>query len=982
MSPFHPRPLAALAILAVGLAALPADARRPEPPAPVAVTATAAWPPSTDLVVGEVVTGGAAASDEWIELHGRGPNAAALAGLELLYVSASGSSVAQRVAWTEGVLLPGESLLLANGEGVWASIAERTWTGGLAAAGGSVVLRVIGGPVIDALSWGTAANPFLEGFPAPAPPARSSVERLAEGAARNGRDTNDNLADTWVQPMPVPEGRAIVPVPTAVPTALPTAMPTILPPPPSPAATDPVPTQDPPGPTVAPSASPPGSTPEPPLPTAAPTPDPTPTPAPTVVPTPVPTLAPTRAPTAPPTVPPTNVPTPVPTLAPTPTPAPTPLPTAHPTPAPTPAPTMTPTPAPTGAATEAVLALRRRGAGATGTVEGTVTAGAGVLLDGRVIALQDGSGGIVVRLPAGVAAESLPPGSIVRVTGLLAAPYGNLELRPASGDALRMIGTGGIPEPRTDLPVSPGPELDGVLVRATGRIVRTDPGTSGALTVTIATGAGEVRVAVGGALGIHRPDLPVGAPLGVTGISGRRESRAGAGDGARIWPRSTADLVLGAEVRPTPTPPAGGTPRPATPPPTGRPSPTGEPDERPVRIASIVAGVTATIEGVVTTPAGLLDSDRRRIVLQDTSGAILVRLPEGAAVPAPGARVRVRGEAGTWYDAPQLAVEEPPVRTGEARPAPVVLRRAPDAALEWRLVRVVVRIEAVHRDGETWRAEVSLGAGGSLPVAGVAAAGIPADRLREGATATITGIVRRPWPTATDRRFAIVPRSVEDLRVAPLPPGAPAGTDAAGAGGIDPASGAGGSGEPATDAGAASSLGETADPGDPLAVPLASVVEHPGRIVRTGGTVIRVDPLGIVLQDGRATLPVRLEPAPADGTSPAEPGEVVNAAGRVEQAEDGSVTLVADPAAILRASRLVLPPSATRPERVEPPGPEAISAAPSPEPPATGGPPLGLAIVLALAGGLLPIAAVVLVPRVRAGLRRRAGSAGRGEALP
>ncbi len=273
MSPFHPRPLAALAILAVGLAALPADARRPDPPAPVGIAATAAWPPSTDLVIGEVVTGGAAASDEWIELHGRGPNAAALAGLELLYVSATGSSVAQRLTWGEGVLLPGESLLLANGEGAWASVAERTWTGGLAATGGSVVLRVVGGPVLDALSWGSAANPFLEGLPAPAPPARSSVERLPEGTSRNGRDTNDNLADTWVQPMPVPEGRSRLPGPTAVPptmtpTPAPTDLPpaTFLPPEPSPLPTDPAPTPSlgatPPGPT--PSASPTGPTPEPP----------------------------------------------------------------------------------------------------------------------------------------------------------------------------------------------------------------------------------------------------------------------------------------------------------------------------------------------------------------------------------------------------------------------------------------------------------------------------------------------------------------------------------------------------------------------------------------------------------------------------------------------------------------------------------------------------------------------------------------------
>ena len=35
--------------------------------------------------------------------------------------------------------------------------------------------------------------------------------------------------------------------------------------------------------------------------------------------------------------------------------------------------------------------------------------------------------------------------------------------------------------------------------------------------------------------------------------------------------------------------------------------------------------------------------------------------------------------------------------------------------------------------------------------------------------ATITGIVRRAWPTASDQRFAIVPRSPDDVRLGPAP---------------------------------------------------------------------------------------------------------------------------------------------------------------------------------------------------------------------
>ncbi|MFO1540264.1 MAG: lamin tail domain-containing protein, partial [Chloroflexota bacterium] len=206
-------------MLVVAASAPGASARRPArtPGPPVTVEpagsvgpAAVAWPVSGDVVIGEVVTGGAAADDEWIELHGRGPAAASLDGLELLYVSAGGGSVSRRLAFGPTVVLPGTSLLLANAAGVHARLADLRWVGGLAASGGVVVLRVIGGDVVDALAWGTAANPFVEGTPGLAPPAGSALERLPEGTARNGRDTNDNRADTWIQPVPIPDGATAV----------------------------------------------------------------------------------------------------------------------------------------------------------------------------------------------------------------------------------------------------------------------------------------------------------------------------------------------------------------------------------------------------------------------------------------------------------------------------------------------------------------------------------------------------------------------------------------------------------------------------------------------------------------------------------------------------------------------------------------------------------------------------------------------------
>lgn len=74
--------------------------------------------------------------------------------------------------------------------------------------------------------------------------------------------------------------------------------------------------------------------------------------------------------------------------------------------------------------------------------------------------------------------------------------------------------------------------------------------------------------------------------------------------------------------------------------------------------------LSVVIEGTVTTAAGLLDGDGRRIAVQDVSGAIdRAHLPEGAT-PRTGTRIRATGTVGTYYDAPQLAVDDVIAETG------------------------------------------------------------------------------------------------------------------------------------------------------------------------------------------------------------------------------------------------------------------------------------------------------------------------------
>ena len=95
--------------------------------------------------------------------------------------------------------------------------------------------------------------------------------------------------------------------------------------------------------------------------------------------------------------------------------------------------------------------------------------------------------------------------------------------------------------------------------------------------------------------------------------------------------------------------------------------------------------------GTVTSSAGLIDSEGRRVTVEDRSGAILVRYPDDARPARVGTLIRASGAVGTWYDGRQLEAEEAPQRVREGRAVPTILRRPPDSGDEWQLVAVTVR---------------------------------------------------------------------------------------------------------------------------------------------------------------------------------------------------------------------------------------------------------------------------------------------------
>jgi len=148
------------------------------------------------------------------------------------------------------------------------------------------------------------------------------------------------------------------------------------------------------------------------------------------------------------------------------------------------------------------------------------------------------------------------------------------------------------------------------------------------------------------------------------------------------------------------------------------------------------------------------------VVIDDGSAAILVRLPTGTAAPSRGDRIEAHGIVASYFRAPQLECAEAPVTLEHpGEPAPIALAAASlDPALEWRLVRVSGTVAEVHRFGSSWRAELSVG-GGRIPVYGGARSGIASTALVEGRTAAVTGVVRRPYPTASDRNYVLVPRA-------------------------------------------------------------------------------------------------------------------------------------------------------------------------------------------------------------------------------
>jgi hypothetical protein len=188
--------------------------------APTGLPAALAEEPTGHLLVSEVMTGGASASDEFIELYNPGPAALPLEGLEVIYVTASGGTITRKATWGSGSpsLPAGAHVLAANAAGIFAAVADLTYDNGLAATGGSVAIRILGASsAIDAAGWGNATSTWLEGMPIPAASAGHSIERLPGGNSGSGQDSDQNSVDFVEIVSPEPQNSLSPPIVVATP---------------------------------------------------------------------------------------------------------------------------------------------------------------------------------------------------------------------------------------------------------------------------------------------------------------------------------------------------------------------------------------------------------------------------------------------------------------------------------------------------------------------------------------------------------------------------------------------------------------------------------------------------------------------------------------------------------------------------------------------------------------------------------------------
>jgi hypothetical protein len=473
------------------------------------------------------------------------------------------------------------------------------------------------------------------------------------------------------------------------------------------------------------------------------------------------------------------------------------------------------------------------------------------------LAIEDSSGGIFVRLTGQI--DGLEPGRSVEITGLLAAPYGQLEVRELRG--LSLGSQGEDPAPISARLPEIGESTEGSLVSIRGTVdsVTTD---SGRLTLAVGDGSVDVRVLADPSTGLTRTDVARGDLVVLTGVVGQRASASGRTDGYRLWLRSRSDLI----VLPEETPPAG----------ESLPAPSGTAVRHDLASALGDRGSQVDVEATVTAPAGLFDLGGPTITVDDGTAAVAVILPFATAGPRVGSRARIIGRVGRWEGGPTVVASRFVLEDELQATQPIAVTGSLGSALEWRLVRVCGRIDKLTRAGSRWRAELLVD-GQRMIVLGEPAASVSATGMTAGRMAVVTGVVRRS--TSDSSVFQLLPRSPLDVRLGPAPE-------------TLSALGAASHGTPAAD-----HLGSTSATAAAPRVDISALATHIGERVTVSGLVADSDGEQATVDDG--TGHVRIGGSAAtEAIGLLEPGDAIEVSGIVTRDEAGLFISV-DPMSVI-----------------------------------------------------------------------------------
>jgi uncharacterized protein YdeI (BOF family) len=397
--------------------------------------------------------------------------------------------------------------------------------------------------------------------------------------------------------------------------------------------------------------------------------------------------------------------------------------------------------------------------------------------------LTDATGGIAVLVSDGTFGRDRE----IEVTGLLDTRYEQRTLRAAIAD-VKDLGNGSEPAPLGVATGNIGEGTEAVLVHMEGEVVSSATTLASGIAFDVDDGSGAVRVLLMTSTGIDTAAWNQGAMVAVVGVVGQRDATGTGSSGYRVQPRDPDDVAFPPPAptpSPTPLPSATNTPQPtATPQATSSPTPTTGPGVPLTSIAdarSAATGASVRVRGVVTLPNRLVDPSTA--VIQDPSGAIVLRLGEEAGDLRLGQLVEATGKRSTKSGMLTIRVSDPPLLLG-TQAEPEAARQTTGALgedLESRLVVARGALTGAPRRSSAGSVSFGIDDGsGEVRVLIFAASGIDLRATAAGTWVEVRGVLGQATTGSQPLRgYRVWPRSASDLSVLGEPPVAAGGTGSA-----------------------------------------------------------------------------------------------------------------------------------------------------------------------------------------------------------